>query len=374
MPLILLERSTTMAASAAHKLSTCAHAAAYTSQSSMRVLILLIALCALAEAQDESCKANVATNSGPPSTSKWNWDPRSTSHQCNIHRISQSELLHMHGKLGLPNLYPYPLVIYPDDAEHESTDDKNGTKPRSNRNGFFANLTTVDNLPKQFTPNFNVTLTGSDSLSSHRRVIPLSQYLLETYNARETLPDQLGNETWYLFGETFTSEWQKFLQNYDLPTCHSCTALHREQNLVALSFGVGNIGSGVQWHLHGPGFSETIHGRKHWVLYPPEFRPDYDLNYASRHWMEYTYPNLKDWSAADVEFEKMMHMKYKQRPRAVTKEKTRQESGPSNRKPWECTIHEGEMIYFPDGWHHATINLDRYTVFVSSFTSEHDSL
>ena len=48
--------------------------------------------------------------------------------------------------------------------------------------------------------------------------------------------------------------------------------------------------------------------------------------------------------------------------------------GPSKQKPWECTIHEGEMIYFPDWWHHATINLERYTVFVSSFTSEHNDI
>ena len=39
--------------------------------------------------------------------------------------------------------------------------------------------------------------------------------------------------------------------------------------------------------------------------------------------------------------------------------------------PWECTLEEGDMIYFPDKWHHATINLDSYTVFVSTFTTEH---
>ena len=41
-------------------------------------------------------------------------------------------------------------------------------------------------------------------------------------------------------------------------------------------------------------------------------------------------------------------------------------------KPWECTMNEGEMIYFPDQWHHATINLEKYTVLVSSFTTEHE--
>jgi dTDP-4-dehydrorhamnose 3,5-epimerase-like enzyme len=33
-----------------------------------------------------------------------------------------------------------------------------------------------------------------------------------------------------------------------------------------------------------------------------------------------------------------------------------------------CTVAEGEAIYFPDGWWHATLNLDE-TVFISSFVN-----
>ncbi len=39
--------------------------------------------------------------------------------------------------------------------------------------------------------------------------------------------------------------------------------------------------------------------------------------------------------------------------------------------PYECTLSPGEMIYFPDGWYHATINLSQYTAFISTFTTEH---
>eukprot|EP00584_Thalassiosira_punctigera_P006367 CAMPEP_0172532316 /NCGR_PEP_ID=MMETSP1067-20121228/5416_1 /TAXON_ID=265564 ORGANISM="Thalassiosira punctigera, Strain Tpunct2005C2" /NCGR_SAMPLE_ID=MMETSP1067 /ASSEMBLY_ACC=CAM_ASM_000444 /LENGTH=386 /DNA_ID=CAMNT_0013316821 /DNA_START=72 /DNA_END=1232 /DNA_ORIENTATION=- len=306
---------------------------------------------------------------------KWKWDPTSKSHPCNIRRISHTELLRRYGEGGVPNLYPYPLVIYADD---------NGGN--DNGKSKFVNLTTLDNLPSNFPPNFHVTLTGSDSLSSHRRTVPLTQYLREVLAANggsgETLPNQLGNETWYLFGETFSEEWAEFLERYELPTCQSCTPLHREQNKIALSFGVGNIGSGVQWHLHGPGFSETIHGRKHWVLYPPEDRPEYDLDYASRHWMENTYPALEDWGDEDLRMEKKNHEEFlrswnertaSNRRRAVGQMSGEEaERGPSSKKPWECTINRGEMIYFPDQWHHATINLEKYTVFVSSFTTEHE--
>ena len=65
---------------------------------------------------------------------------------------------------------------------------------------------------------------------------------------------------------------------------------------MALSFGMGNRGSGVQWHVHGPGFSEAVHGRKHWVLYPPSVEgaktipAGFDKDESSRQWMEHRYP------------------------------------------------------------------------------------
>jgi len=310
-------------------------------------------------AQDSENSRSCAALDGTP---RWRWDPASASHPCNVRRLSRTELFRLYGTEGVPNLYPLPLVIYPDVEDGGEED----------RRRKFANLTARDHLPSNFPPEFPVTLTGSDSLSSHRRTIPLTQHLKEVWEAGETPPDRLGNETWYLFGETFSEEWSTFLRHYDpLPPCVSCTPRYREQNLIALSFGVGNTGSGVQWHLHGPGFSETVHGRKHWVLYPPGERPEYNLDYASRHWMEGTYPDLEDWTDSDMQEERRWHKEYLHQrgkegggPRRLIKT-------PSRRKPWECTIHAGEMVYFPDQWHHATINLDRYTVFVSSFTTEH---
>jgi len=39
--------------------------------------------------------------------------------------------------------------------------------------------------------------------------------------------------------------------------------------------------------------------------------------------------------------------------------------------PLECTIYPGDIIYFPDMWWHATINIDDYTAFVSTFVQDH---
>jgi ribosomal protein L16 Arg81 hydroxylase len=40
-------------------------------------------------------------------------------------------------------------------------------------------------------------------------------------------------------------------------------------------------------------------------------------------------------------------------------------------RPLECTLSSGDILYFPNMWWHATVNVDDYTAFVSTFTQEH---
>jgi len=40
-----------------------------------------------------------------------------------------------------------------------------------------------------------------------------------------------------------------------------------------------------------------------------------------------------------------------------------------NDRPLECVIAPGEVLYFPNLWYHATLNLN-YTVFMSTFVLE----
>ncbi|XP_054570546.1 jmjC domain-containing protein 8 isoform X3 [Eptesicus fuscus] len=101
----------------------------------------------------------------------------------------------------------------------------------------------------------------------------------------------------------------------------------------AYSFGIAGTGSGVPFHWHGPGFSEVIYGRKRWFLYPPEKTPEFHPNKTTLAWLQDTYPALT----------------------------------PSAR-PLECTIQAGEVLYFPDRWWHATLNLET-SVFISTFLS-----
>lgn len=41
---------------------------------------------------------------------------------------------------------------------------------------------------------------------------------------------------------------------------------------AAVAIGIGGLYSGVPFHMHGPGFSEVLHGSKRWFLASPEVR------------------------------------------------------------------------------------------------------
>jgi hypothetical protein len=339
----------------------------------------------------QECQLGVITATPRPdpavgqhtSSPSFRWIPEA-KHPCTIARMTMEEIFQRFGPEGLPPLYPHPLVItttttipttttsgtarfknatatvFPESQttkdfvvvvvdrnqepppEHNSSSSSSSSsssrikKRLRSRNEIFRNKTLPHHILSEFPVDFSVELTSSNSFSEHRRQISLKQYIDEQLQANEgrgeTLPDQQSNETWYLFGETFTEPWTHLLRWYHVPPCRAC----RDMNSLALAFGIGNRGSGVQWHVHGPGFSEAIHGRKHWILSPD--RPkSFHPNQTSRHWMEYVYTAMDD----------------------------------PNERPYECTLDTGDLIYFPDMWWHATINLDAYTAFVSTFTQEH---
>ncbi|XP_072335920.1 uncharacterized protein jmjd8 [Scyliorhinus torazame] len=67
-----------------------------------------------------------------------------------------------------------------------------------------------------------------------------------------------------------------------------------------------------------------------WFLYPPEKTPGFHPNKTTLSWIFGTYPYLTEGD-----------------------------------KPMECTIRPGEVLYFPDCWWHATLNIDT-SVFIST--------
>jgi ribosomal protein L16 Arg81 hydroxylase len=90
---------------------------------------------------------------------------------------------------------------------------------------------------------------------------------------------------------------------------------------------------GVPFHFHGPGFAETLVGRKRWFLYEPGNRPKFDPDKSTLHWLVEDYKKLTN-----------------------------------DAKPLECVLNPLDIIYFPDKWWHATLNVD-VAVFMSTFLS-----
>lgn len=316
------------------------------------VVVLLVANVTISGGTTSSASPPSSANKDE-SQSVWKWRPE-VPHPCTVHHMTMEEVHDMFGTEGIPVLYPDPLVIVADDKD---------------RNAKLRHLTQSDQFVSNFPPNFNVTLSSSNSFSQHRRTIPLQQYLdeMKQHNGT-TVPNQRSNESWYLFGETYSQEWKNLLQDYQLPPCQAC----QHHKYVALSFGIGNRGSGVQWHIHGPGFSEALHGRKHWILYPPQYEPPlFHHDQSTRHWMEYIYTNTTQLIQAH---EQWLLLNTTAKDSAGKQDNKSKHPILKNGRPYECTLDPGDMIYFPDRWYHATINCDPYTAFVSTFTSDHQYL
>lgn len=179
-----------------------------------------------------------------------------------------------------------------------------------------------------------VTLSSSNTHSRGRRRKTLRAYVEEDVRMSQRGSTD-ATETWYWFGEHVEEggEMSRGLKEI-LETYENLPYVPRDAD-VAYSFGVGGGFSGVPFHTHGPGWSESLIGRKHWFLSAPSATPRFDPNVTTYEW------------ALDALKRGELH-----------------EGGAI----LECTVNEGEAIYFPPNWWHATLNLDE-SVFISSFVN-----
>jgi len=168
-----------------------------------------------------------------------------------------------------------------------------------------------------------ILLSSANTHSYQKLDVTLKEYV-DKYLKPQTLKE-LGNETFYWFGDNNFTEWKPLIDLYTPPP-YFLPGLEG-----AYSFGLAGAGTGVPFHFHGPGFGEVVFGRKRWFLYPPDKTPHFHPNHTTLHWLYEDYPELH----------------------------------PSDR-PMECTIGQGQIIYFPDRWWHGTLNIDT-SVFISTF-------
>lgn len=171
-----------------------------------------------------------------------------------------------------------------------------------------------------------VVLSSSNTFSHDKLEMKLRDYI----NIMNQNINAQSNETFYLFGNNDGGVWAELESLYTLPPY-----VHAKQ-AGAVVFGVGGANSGVSFHMHGPGFSETIHGAKRFFLYPDSIDTEglFDPDVSHAEWMTEVYPAAKDDPVRPL---------------------------------YECIIRPGEVLYFPDKWMHATLNVEEYNVFVSVF-------
>ena len=201
-----------------------------------------------------------------------------------------------------------------------------------NRNERFKNLTSFNNILKNY-GDLKIVLSTANSYTKLKRTTTVNEYLNQYMNTT-TLSDQ-AIDVFYWFGDNYktlrklTDQFR--INNYAGPKYNTP------------SFGVGGKLSGVPFHFHGGGFSEVMHGRKRWWLYKDKIQ--FNGNETQLQWLHKFYPKVTN-----------------------NKNIVPTTSQPLHSEMLECTISFGEALYFPSQWYHATLNLDKYTAFVSTFT------
>lgn len=186
----------------------------------------------------------------------------------------------------------------------------------------------------------------------------------------------------------------------------------------------------MSFHFHGPGFAEVITGRKQFFLYPPDLPGvdaetnsvrDKDIggmmvpvppNLTMSQWVDDIYPTLQRRKYLNPAFDACVESTVGSgdsgsrsselnegdewdiynfdEPKGTSFE---QDSGASTSTTdddthshthaatsgvivsppayiesfYECVLEPGDMLYFPDKWQHATLNLDKYNLFASVF-------
>ena len=192
------------------------------------------------------------------------------------------------------------------------------------RNSAINKLLQRDFLLKNY-GHVNISLTSSNTYSHGFKVLTVNEYINNIVDNNDT--NSHSNETYYFFGGNYDGLWKEIASLYESNVCKGCT------KAGAVTLGIGGMNSGVAFHFHGPGFSESIIGSKRWFLYPPNKEyPEIDPNITVADWVKFHYDDWRKLSDS-----------------------------------YECIIRPNEVLFFPSNWMHATLNLDKYNAFVSLF-------
>lgn len=234
------------------------------------------------------------------------------------------------------------------------------------RNAELVKRVSKENILSQYGSSL-VTLTSSNAHSHGKKIVELSEYIESLTRKNEITilsnHEKPANETWYLFGNNEHSyPFRELSRIYIMPECGDpCSSKGISGNVASVVSGIGGEFSGVSFHFHGPGFSEALIGRKRWFLYAPEYEPIGGfagmVNQTVAAWVKSdTFGSVARRDKALIDANLPFRLPFPS-----------EDERPGTLKFYDCTIGKGEVLYFPSQWHHATLNLDEYTYFVSTF-------
>ena len=127
--------------------------------------------------------------------------------------------------------------------------------------------------------------------------------------------------------EGFAGSWLPLLTAFPKPK--QLIQGTENQRGATLAFGVGGSGSGVGFHQHGPVFLALLHGRKRWWLRDPALgRPRFTTGASTVAWFRRTWLRAMGGGSGAV-------------PTGYD----------------DCVQRPGEVLYLPDRWWHATLNV-----------------
>lgn len=268
---------------------------------------------------------------------------------CSIQRILWKELSNL--EMGDLLTFDYPVIFYNPLSETDDFDLHN-----------LAEFTELQTLKAGYGDTI-VTLSSSNAYSHGRITSTLGIYLntlerkqLNISNdifIKDSLP---ADKVYYLFGGNYDGVWKDIIDMYTVRHCGTDCEISG-----AKTPGIGGRNSGVSFHFHGPGFAEVIHGSKEWFFYPPDMNKLLDRigsteNFTTFHWKQCFLPFL---------FGEPLEPKFCHQFEQAQISQDERNSLVTHLQ--RCTIYPNELLFFPQYWMHATLNLDDYNMFISTF-------
>lgn len=112
-------------------------------------------------------------------------------------------------------------------------------------------------------------------------------------------------------------------------------------NRLYTIFLFGEHNSGVSFHSHSDSWNALFAGTKQWFLYPPNIRPskEYPIYHGQLNWNQEVLNTLENQD-----------------------------------KPLECIQNAGDVVFIPEMWYHATVNMGETIGVASQFVYPKDPL